>query len=277
MATFPDDAVDPGERLRELETLVDAITDFAIIKLDTTGRIASWNPGPQALMGYGAQEVLGRPVSMFYAEEDHDSGLTERELRTATDSGRIAFEGWRIRKGGERFWASVIVAPIRDETGELTGFVKVIRDLTARRDQEVRLQRQRDEILELSTPVLQVWDKVLVLPIIGMLDEPRTARLTSDLLRELAANQAEVVILDISGVPAVDTFVTEHLLKTVQAVALMGTASILSGVRAEVAQAMAELGVDLGQLQSRTTLSDALQLALQMLRRRSGALGVGGR
>ena len=273
MPEFPLGEQDPDERLRELEAMLNAITEYQIIKLDVSGHIASWNPGAEAVQGYEADEVLGQPVSMFYTEEDREGGLPQRELQSARDTGRVEFEGWRVRKGGERFWASVILAPIRDENGEVTGFVKVTRDETERREQEVRLQRQRDEILELSTPVIQVWDKVLVLPIIGTLDSQRAARLTEDLLEKIAENQGEVIILEVSGVPTIDTQVGQHLLKTVQAAALMGTVSILSGVRAEVAQSMVNLGVDLGQLRSRNTLRDALQLALQVLRDQPGAAG----
>ena len=117
----------------------------------------------------------------------------------------------------------MIISPIRDDAGELLGFVRVGRDLTEQREQEQLVQRQRDEILELSTPVIQVWDKVLVLPVIGTLDSARAARLTESLLERIAADQAEVVILDVSGVPAIDTDVAQHLLKTVEAARLMGT------------------------------------------------------
>src|SRR5215467_12457418 len=146
------------ERLRDLEATLAAITNFEIIRLDAQGLIASWSAGGEALKGYTAAEVLGRPVSIFYTPEDQGSGLAERELQVARESGRVAFEAWRIRKNGERFWASVTLAPIRAESGAITGFVKVTRDLSQRREHEERLRRQRAEILELSTPVLQVWD-----------------------------------------------------------------------------------------------------------------------
>jgi rsbT co-antagonist protein RsbR len=119
--------------------------------------------------------------------------------------------------------------------------------------------------MELSTPVIQVWDKVLVLPIVGTLDSLRGSRLTESLLERIARDQAEVVILDISGVPAIDTDVAQHLLKTVEAARLMGSTSILSGVRPETAQAIVHLGIELGSLRSRNTLKDALQLALTLV------------
>lgn len=273
MGSSPDEAQTAHERLRDVEATLDAISNFEIIKLDATGRIASWSRGGEALKGYTAAEVIGRPVSMFYTPDQRDSGAAERELQVARDTGRVAFEAWRVRKNGERFWAGVTLAPIRDESGTISGFVKVTRDLTQRREHEERLQWQRQEILELSTPVLQVWDRVLVLPIIGTLDSARAVRLTEAVLHRLAESQNDVLILEVSGLPIIDSQVAQHLLHTVQAAALMGTGSILSGVRAEVAQAMVNLGVDLGRLRSRTSLRDALELALRLVRAERPARG----
>jgi len=263
-----DTAQDPVDQLRDLRAMLDAIVDYSVIRLDAQGRVMTWSPGAQALKGYTADEAIGQPVSIFYTEDDRAAGLADREMRTARESGRVELEGWRVAKDGRRFWASVTLAPIRDGAGEVTGYVKVSRDLTERREQELRLQRQRDEIMELSTPVIRVWDGVLALPIIGTLDSARASRLTEGLLEGIAETQAEVVILDVSGVPTIDTQVAQHLLKTVQAAALMGAASILCGVRPETAQAMVHLGIDLGQLRSRNTLRDALALAMRLVRER---------
>jgi rsbT co-antagonist protein RsbR len=106
---------------------------------------------------------------------------------------------------------------------------------------------------------------VLLLPIIGTIDSGRAARLTNDVLRKIAETRCEVVILDVSGVPVIDSHVGRHLVQTVEAAGLMGTMSVLSGVRAEVAQAVVNLGVDLGRIRSRTTLREALQLALRLI------------
>jgi rsbT co-antagonist protein RsbR len=249
---------------RASEQMLDAIIDYEVIRLDPDGTIRSWSPGAQRLKRYTADEVIGHHVSMFYTDEDRSSGLASRELAAAARDGRFETEGWRIRKDGSRFWAWVVLAPILDADQAVQGYVKVARDLSERREQEQLVQRQRDEILELSTPVIQVWDKVLVLPIIGTLDSLRASRLTESLLERVSLDQAEVVILDVSGVPAIDTDVAQHLLKTVDAARLMGTVSVLSGVRPETAQAMVHLGIDLGNLRCRTTLKEALQLALRL-------------
>jgi anti-anti-sigma regulatory factor len=178
------------------------------------------------------------------------------------------------RQDGSEFPAEISLSPLQTPQGVLVS--ATIRDVTDRREQMLQLRRQRDEILELSTPVIQVWDRVLALPIIGTLDSGRAARLTEGLLEQIAVQQAEVVILDISGVPTIDTLVAQHLLKTVQAATLMGAVSIMSGVRPETAQAMVHLGIDLGRLRSRGTLKDALQLALQILRQREDLAGAPG-
>ena len=253
------------QALVAMEKMVDSITDYEVIRLDRDGVVRSWNPGAERLKQYRPDEVLGRHVSMFYTEDDARGGQADREMSTAARAGRYETEGWRVRKDGTKFWANVVISPIRDETGDLVGYVKVARDLSERREQEQLLARQRDEILELSTPVIQVWDKVLVLPIIGTLDSLRAARLTEGLLERIAEHQAEVIILDVSGVPAIDTDVAQHLLKTVEAARLMGSMSVLSGVRPETAQAIVHLGIDLRGLRSRNTLKDALQVALQLV------------
>ena len=104
--------------------MVDAITDYAIIQLDVNGNVVRWCPGAQALTGYSAAEALDQPVSMFYTEEDRAAGLAEREMAVAHTSGRLEFAGWRIRKDGQRFRAGVVLAPMQDETGAVTGFTK---------------------------------------------------------------------------------------------------------------------------------------------------------
>ncbi len=250
--------------------MLDSIVD-EVIQLDQNGNVVTWNRGAERLKGWTSEEVIGRHVTTFYTDEDLHSGLAEREMRVARETGRYETEGWRKRKDGTRFWANIVLSAMRDDEGNLVGYVKVARDLTERRAQEELIRRQRDEILELSTPVIQVWERVLALPIIGTLDSNRASRLTESLLSQIADLQAEIVILDISGVPTIDTDVAQHLLKTVHAARLMGATSILSGVRPETAQAMVHLGIELGDLRSRNTLRDALQLALHMIAGRNGS------
>ena len=126
--------------------------------------------------------------------------------------------------------------------------------------------RQTDEIAEISTPVIQVWEGILALPIIGTLDSARTQVVMESLLSKVVATGSEITILDISGVPAVDSLVAQHLIKTVSATRLMGAECIISGIRPEIAQTIVHLGIDLSGIITKATLASALKYAFGVLR-----------
>jgi PAS domain S-box-containing protein len=125
--------------------LVEAITDYAIYMLDRDGIITSWNPGARRFKGYEADEIIGQHFSRFYSEEDRSSGLPERALETARNSGKFESEGWRVRKDGSRFWAYVIIDPIRSSSGEVIGYAKITRDLTERKSAEETLKKSEEQ------------------------------------------------------------------------------------------------------------------------------------
>jgi len=125
--------------------------------------------------------------------------------------------------------------------------------------------RQTDEIAEISTPVIRVWDGVVALPIIGTLDSSRTQVVMENLLQQIVDTESSIAILDISGVPAVDSLVAQHLIKTVSATRLMGAECIISGIRPEIAQTVVHLGIDLTGIITKASLASALQTAFQML------------
>lgn len=131
------------------------------------------------------------------------------------------------------------------------------------RTREAIIQRQQEEMLELSTPVVKLWDGVLALPMIGTLDSARTQVVMESLLNRIVETGSQIAILDITGVPTVDTLVAQHLLKTVTALRLMGAECIISGVRPQIAQTIVHLGVDLQGVTTKATLADALALALK--------------
>ena len=127
------------------------------------------------------------------------------------------------------------------------------------------ITRQQQELLELSTPVVQLWDGVLALPLIGTLDSARTQVVMESLLQRIVETGATIAIIDITGVPTVDTLVAQHLLKTVSAARLMGADCIISGIRPQIAQTIVHLGVDLGDVITKATLAGALAVALGRL------------
>ena len=125
--------------------------------------------------------------------------------------------------------------------------------------------RQTDEITEISTPVIRVWDGILALPIIGTLDSSRTQVVMENLLQEIVESGCTIAILDISGVPAVDSLVAQHLMKTVAATRLMGAECIISGIRPEIAQTVVHLGIDLSNIVTKATLASALRYSFGLL------------
>jgi rsbT co-antagonist protein RsbR len=124
------------------------------------------------------------------------------------------------------------------------------------------IARQQRELLELSTPVVELWKDVLALPLVGTLDSARTQIVMESLLQKIVDTGASIAIIDITGVPTVDTLVAQHLLKTVAATRLMGADCIISGIRPQIAQTIVHLGVDLGQVTTKATLADAFRVAL---------------
>jgi rsbT co-antagonist protein RsbR len=155
----------------------------------------------------------------------------------------------------EVWLASVLL----DELGLMTA------DAYQRTREEV-IQRQQKELLELSTPVVRLWENILALPLIGTLDSARTQVVMQNLLEAIVATRSDFAIIDITGVPVVDTLVAQHLLKTVAAARLMGADCLISGIRPQIAQTIIHLGVDLSEVTTKATLADAFDVAL----RRSG-------
>jgi PAS domain S-box-containing protein len=141
-----------AEALRKSEQqfrlLVQGVKDYAIYMIDPDGRITSWNIGAQNIKGYRAEDIIGQNFSCFYTQGDRNSDLPARALRQAEHEGKYEEEGWRVRKDGSRFWASVVIDPIRDETGKLVGFAKVTKDITEQRKAKELLEEARNRLFQ---------------------------------------------------------------------------------------------------------------------------------
>ena len=121
--------------------LIEAVTDYAIYLLDPFGIVTTWNPGAERFKGYTAREIIGHHFSLFYTEQDQEAGVPARALEIAKREGKFEAEGWRVRKDGSRFWAYVVIDPIRQPSGEIVGFAKITRDLTERKEAEEELEK----------------------------------------------------------------------------------------------------------------------------------------
>ena len=133
---------------RQLNVLTEVVTDYAIYVLDTKGNVRTWNTGAERIKGYSADEIIGKNFSVFYADEDKHAEKYLIALEAAAREGRYEAEGWRVRKDGSRFWVNALIYPIRDEPGDLTGYVKVTRDITEKLRQEDALERARNAALQ---------------------------------------------------------------------------------------------------------------------------------
>ena len=189
-----------------------------------------------------------------------EQGFSSAETATFIFSfKKPLFQALRVEAGGnaealaQEIWAAT---ELLDSLGMHT--------VTAfQRAREELITRQQEEMLELSTPVVKLWDGILALPMIGTLDSARTQVVMESLLQKIVDTGSEMAIIDITGVPTVDTLVAQHLLKTVTALRLMGAECIISGVRPQIAQTIVHLGVDLQGVNTKANLADALALALK--------------
>jgi len=173
--SFPSSELDPISAARfseesHLRLLVDAIEDYAIYMMDCAGRVLTWNRGAEIRKGFTRREVVGRHYSMFFVPEDIEARIPDREISTASLSGRCSGEGWRLRKNGERFWATFVLTAVRNDAGKLLGFAKVVRDVSERKRQEdglrrmeATLRRERDTlraVAEISSDALCISEAV---------------------------------------------------------------------------------------------------------------------
>ena len=220
----------------------------------------------QAAVESGSTETDGpswAPVRDFLARVSRSralQGFSPTETATFVLSlKQPLFARLRSELGGdaqglaEEVWSSTALL---DKLGLLTveSFVK---------SREELIQRQQREMMELSTPVVQLWENILALPLIGTLDSERTQVVMESLLHKIVETGASIAIIDITGVPTVDTLVAQHLLKTVAAARLMGADCIISGIRPQIAQTIVHLGVNLSDVTTKASLADAFSIALK--------------
>lgn len=155
--------------------------------------------------------------------------------------------------------------PLKDEQGNITGGLEFIIDITDRVQYEERLKEQSRTIREMSTPTIELWKGVLVLPVVGVVDSMRAQHMMDSMLNKIAETHAKVIIMDIQGVAALDTAVANHLIKITMATKLMGCECILSGIIPAVAQTIIQLGIDMENIKTKSTLSDGLAEAFKIL------------
>ena len=218
-----------------------------------------------SLYGYDFEkkDLEGIDGTSFSPEDDRERMASE----VAPD---VAREGWRgearqARKDGSTFEAALSYSPIRNPDGEIIAISVIATDITAERELQEQIRKQSEAIMEMSTPVIKVWNKVLMLPMVGAVDTSRAQQMTEKLLESVVQSEAEVALLDVTGVPVIDTSVARNLLKAVDAARMLGAEVIVTGFSPEAAQTLAQLGVDFSALRTRGSLQAGLREAFAMV------------
>ncbi|WP_437309654.1 STAS domain-containing protein [Sorangium sp. So ce388] len=258
------------EELREAQLVLRAILDnlpISVARYDSEGVFTFQDGMGLGAVGMKPGQLVGANVLELYKE--HEAGVAGLRRGLAGESSHevyevhgVTFETWLV--------------PVRDDGGEPDGLVSVTLDATAARQREVELQnklalieKQQDVIRDLSTPIIEVWDKVLTLPMVGVVDSLRISEVMDNLLTAVVNKDARYAILDLTGVDAVDTQTAGYLIEMIKAIRLLGAEGIITGIRANVAQTMIALGLDLSSV---TTVGN-LRAGLKLCMRRMAAAG----
>jgi rsbT co-antagonist protein RsbR len=275
---------DLENRTRVLGSTLNSIADGVIVA-DGKGNLTHFNPAAEQMLGLGRLDVDSEEWSSTYGffKPDGVTPFPSSELPLSKSLRGESIDAVEMisRHPGkpDGAWLSVSSRPVLDDNGAPVGGVVVFRDIGDRkrwekelehqlereREKNLTLERMRLAMQELSTPVLEVWDDVLALPVIGIVDSKRSADMMERLLREVEHRQCRFVIIDITGVDIIDTATADHFIRIVNAVQILGARCILTGARGAVAQTLASLGVDLGPLVTLRNLKHALRECIRTM------------
>lgn len=234
--------------------------------MDENGTIKAINNFALRLFGYVKEEVVGLSVESLVPERYREKLRLRREAFFASPNTQKVGPSrdlMGLKKDGTEFPLEVGLSPCRTEDGP--AMIATIVDISTCKELEEMIRRQQEDLMELSTPVIQLWSGILVLPVVGTLDSERSRVMMEQLLNELSTTGSGVAIVDISGVPTVDTLVAQHLMKTIDAAKLMGCECIISGIRPEIANTIVNLGIDLARVKTKSTMSRALADAFDVM------------
>ncbi len=231
----------------------------AAVVMNQEGKIVGINDLALETFGYKEEELLGQEIEKLVPERFRSKHKHHRNSFFLDPKARQMGAGRDlagVRKSGVEFPIEIGLKPINSDNGVVA--LATIIDITERRNLEALVKRQQQDLMELSTPVIHLWDGILVLPIVGTLDSERSRCMVEQLLRALAESGSSVAIMDISGVPTVDTLVAQHLMKAIDAARLMGAECIVSGIRPEIANTIVNLGLDLSRVNTKSSMARAL-------------------
>ncbi len=253
--------------VKRLDRLLDLAHDaIRVRRLD--GTTIYWNNGAERMFGFTREQAVGHDIrALLHTVADHDLHAVERQMLT---TGYWEGELTHRRRDGETIIVSSRWVLRRDPQGQPDAVLEIDTDITARKQTAEAETRRQQEIIraqalaieELSTPLIPITDEILVMPLIGMMDSARVQQVMHSLLSGLSASRGKFAILDITGVPVVDTAVANAILKAAHAARLLGTEVILTGIRPEVAQTLVHIEANLSNITTCGTLQSGISYAL---------------
>ena len=234
-----------------------------ILTVDKKLKITFLNSAGCKFVGKNAEEVIGKPCHEVFKSKHCSSDTCG--MQKAIQKGESSTFQNECDIDGATKYIECNVAPLINEKNEIVGGLESILDVTQRVLDDHKLREQSNAIREMSTPTIKLWEGILVLPVIGVIDSARAQFMMESILNKILASSSKVIILDIHGVAAVDTAVANHLIKITKATKLMGCECLLSGISPAVAQTIIQLGINMTSIRTNSTLSDALKEAFSVL------------
>ncbi|HRI64959.1 MAG TPA: PAS domain S-box protein [Polyangium sp.] len=261
------------------ERFLGALFDYAPYGVFITrpnGRIAACNDHVCQLIGYSRDEIVDHHFNEFTHPDDHAVGVDAIRTIIAGKLAHTAFEKRYIHRNGDILWLEINIGVVRDDQGAVEFFVTTFNDITHRRQaerdrvaaQEAIIEGQREVLRQISTPLMPIADGIIAMPLVGPVDRDRAQQMLSALMDGVTSHAAHTVIIDIAGVPNVDTEVAELLAQATQVVKLLGAEALFAGIRPDVARNILALGVDLTSFQSAGSFQSAIALARRRNRSR---------
>ncbi|WP_321493780.1 STAS domain-containing protein [uncultured Desulfobacter sp.] len=215
------------------------------------------------ILGKSWKEIQGMPCREVF--QSRHCGTDECRMTQVMDGGQTVTSRNEMKVNDRYIPIEYTAAAMKDDQGNIVGGLEYILDITERVRQENKLKEQSRTIMEISTPAIKLWDRVVILPVVGVVDSLRAQQMMNTMLTKIMETAAKVIILDIQGVAAVDTAVANHLIKIAKATKLMGCRCIISGISPAVAQTLVQLGIELGEISTNSTLKDALSDAFKLM------------
>ena len=234
-----------------------------VIAVDKDFNILFINPAGCDWCGKELSEVKGKKC--YNVLESRCCSTSDCGIKKAMASGKKCAGHYEIPCNRETINVEITAVPLKDEDGNIVGGLEYIVDVTNRVKMEKDLHVQTQTILELATPVIKIWDGVLLLPLVGIIDTLRAQQIIENLLNSIVENEAELAILDLTGVPVVDTAVARHIIKTVNAAKMLGAKTILTGFSPEVSQTLVTLGIDLSNITTCGSLKTGISKAFSLI------------